>query len=155
LQSLQNAHTFFFEMAQITLQYKPPLGFFGNIQTESAHNGPPAFNVKAALLPIVNFARIYALKNNILETATLSRLQVLHEQGLLVETSLHELALAFDVLVKMRLNHQTKQILGRERPDNLIKMSELSQMEKTLLKKILSDILVFQARVSRDFARTA
>src|SRR3989339_535398 len=140
---LTNAHAFFFVLAQITLQYRPPLGFFGNLQTEAKDNNSPALNVKAALLPIINFARIYALKHGIEETGTLARLATLHKKGVLAESSLLELNQAFSFLLGIRLQHQANQILSKKEADNLIELEELTQIEKTMLKRILSDILVF------------
>ena len=68
-------HAFFFHLAQTTLQFKPPLGFFGNIQLESGGEHRSAFNIKNAIIPVVNFARIYALSHHLEETNTLDRLR--------------------------------------------------------------------------------
>jgi PAS domain S-box-containing protein len=150
----KDKHVFFFHLAQTTLQYKPPLGFFGNIQLESTEDNSSAFNIKSAVIPIVNFARIYALKHDNEETGTLTRLQRLLAMGVLAKTSYDELSQAFSFLMQMRLSHQANQIGNGKNPDNYIDLRELTQIEQSLLRKIFSDILIFQARISRDFART-
>ena len=155
-QLIENKPAFFFYLAEATLQYKPPLSFFGNIQFESPETDSesPYFNIKSAMIPIVNFARIYALKNGLEATGTSLRLRGLLEKGVLVESSYDELVLAFSFLMQMRLSHQAKQVTSGKKPDNNIPLQRLTQLEKSMLKKIFSDILVFQARVRADFART-
>ncbi|MBI5387943.1 MAG: cache domain-containing protein [Verrucomicrobia bacterium] len=151
----EGKNTFFFHLAQSTLQFKAPRGFFGNIQLESSGERPAAFNVKAATIPLVNFARMYALQNRFAETNTIERLRRLREQGLLLPSSHDELAQAYTALMQMRLTHQAAQIGRGVEPDNFIDLQELTQLEHSVLKKIFADITVFQARLETDFARTA
>jgi PAS domain S-box-containing protein len=151
----EGKNAFFFHLAQSTLQFKAPRGFFGNIQLESSGERPAAFNVKAATIPLVNFARIYALQNRFAETNTLERLRRLRDQGLLLPSSHDELAQAYTALMQMRLTHQAAQIGRGAEPDNFIDLQALTQLDRSVLKKIFADITVFQARLETDFARTA
>jgi PAS domain S-box-containing protein len=148
-------NAFFFHLAQSTLQFRPPRGFFGNIQLESPGERAAAFNIKAAIIPLVNFARIYALKHGFAETNTLDRLRRLRDQGLLVPSSHDELAQAYTALMQMRLTHQAAQWNRGSPPDNFIDLQELTQLDRSVLKKVFADITVFQARLQTDFARTA
>ena len=147
--------TFFFHLAQNILQFRPPRGFFGNIRLETSGTHAAAFNIKTAIIPLVNFARLYALRHRIAETNTLERLHRLREQGLLLPSSHDELAQAFTTLMQMRLAHQAGQVSRGLPPDNYIEMEELTQLERAMLKKVFADITVFQARLQTDFARTA
>jgi PAS domain S-box-containing protein len=148
-------HVFFFHLAQSTLQFKPPRGFFGNIQLDTSGDHPATFNIKSAIIPLVNFVRMYALRHHLAETNTLERLARLRDQGVLVPSSHDELAQAYTALMQMRLIHQAGQIARGEPPDNHINLSELTQLERSVLKKVFADITVFQARLETDFARTA
>ncbi len=148
-------NTFFFHLAQSTLQFRAPRGFFGNIQLESPGERPAAFNLKAAIIPLVNFARIYALQQGFAETNTLDRLRRLRDQGQLVPSSHDELAQAYTVLMLMRLTHQAAQWNRGVAPDNFIDLQELTQLDRSVLKKVFADLAVFQARLETDFARTA
>ena len=148
-------NAFFFHLAQSTLQFRPPRGFFGNIQLESTGERPAAFNVKAALIPLVNFARIYALQHGFAETNTLDRLRHLRDQGRLVSSSYDELAQAYSALMLMRLTHQAAQCHRGAAPDNFLDLAELTQLDRSVLKKVFADLIVFQARLETDFARTA
>ena len=57
--------------------------------------------------------------------------------------------------MQMRLTHQAAQISRGAEPDNFIALPELTQLERSVLKKIFADITVFQARLQTDFARTS
>ena len=149
------APTFFFHLAQSTLQFKPPVGFFGNIQLETSGKNPSTFNVKSAVIPIVNFARMYALRAHLAETNTLDRLGRLRDAGVLKSSSHDELAQAYTALMEMRLSHQAKQWSQGIEPDNSLDLSELTQLDRSILKRVFADIAVFQARLQADFARIA
>ncbi|MCF7732406.1 MAG: DUF294 nucleotidyltransferase-like domain-containing protein [Akkermansiaceae bacterium] len=147
-------HAFFFHLAQTTLRFKAPRGFFGNIQLESSGEHG-AFNIKTAIIPLVNFARIYALQHRLTETNTLDRLAKLRDNGILLPSSHDELAQAFTTLMQLRLAHQAAQTGQGEEPDNLLNLRDLTPLERSMLKKIFADITVFQARMELDFARTS
>jgi signal-transduction protein with cAMP-binding, CBS, and nucleotidyltransferase domain/PAS domain-containing protein len=148
------APVFFFHLGQSTLQFKPPRGFFGNIQLESGGDHPSAFNIKTAIIPLVNFARMYALRHHLAETNTLDRLARLRDQGVIVPSSHDELVQAYTALMQMRLTHQAAQAGRGDAPDNYLNLNELTQLERSVLKKVFADITVFQARLETDFART-
>jgi len=145
---------FFFHLAQATLRFKAPRGFFGNIQLESSGD-QAAFNVKSAIIPLVNFARLYALRHRLAEIHTLDRLAALRDLGILLPSSHDELAQGYTALMQLRLAHQSAQIGRGEEPDNLIHLEALTQIERSMLKKIFADITIFQARMEMDFARTS
>jgi signal-transduction protein with cAMP-binding, CBS, and nucleotidyltransferase domain len=146
---------FLFHLAQSTLQFKPPRGFFGNIQLESSGDHAATFNIKSAIIPLVNFARMYALRHHVGETNTLERLGRLRDLGVLRPSSHDELVQAYTTLMQLRLTHQAAQVGRHTPPDNHVNLSELTQLERSVLRKVFADITVFQARIEADFARTA
>jgi PAS domain S-box-containing protein len=145
---------FFFHLADSTLRFKPPVGFFGNIQIETSGRHAAAFNIKSAIIPLVNFARIYALRQGYEETNTLARLRRLRDDGILLPSSHDELVQAYAALMQMRLAHQATQWSEGVEPDNQIDLRKLTALERMVLKKVFADITVFQARLETDFART-
>ena len=58
------------------------------VQTKEGH--PETFDIKEAMIPIVDFARIYALKNKIPETNTLDRFEGIFEKDILTKNQLRE-----------------------------------------------------------------
>lgn len=151
---VEGNNEFYFHLAQGTLQYKPPLGFFGNIQLKNNDATGSTFNIKSAIIPIVNFTRIYALDKKVKENNTFLRLHCLQEKEILMATMHNELKQALACLMEMRMHHQSRQITKGLKPDNYLSLNELTHIEQSLLKKIFSNILVFQSRLTRDYART-
>lgn len=137
------------------LLYKPPIGFFGKILLESGGEKPSTFNIKDSIHLIVNFARIYALKNNISETNTLNRLYQLNRSGELTDSSFREMEEVYDYLMRTRFRHQVKAIKNNTKPDNDINPKELTELEQHMLKYIFSQINNFQKKLSFDFTGSA
>jgi len=73
----------------------------------------------------------------------------------LLPSSHDELAQAYAFLMQVRLTHQAAQAGAGAPPDNLIDLGGLTQLERSMLKKLFADITVFQARLETDFARTS
>jgi CBS domain-containing protein len=68
-------------MTENALSFRPPLGFFRNFVVESKGEHRDALDIKSAMMPIVDFARVYALKNGVEAANTLERLQQLLIKG--------------------------------------------------------------------------
>ena len=142
---IHNQH-FFFHLAKNTLQCKIPIGLFGQIVTDTS-----GLNIKEAMLPIVNFARLYALKNNIEDTNTVDRLQRLSVISVLKKDSYQELMQAYDFLMLLRYKHQARLISEHREPDNFINLKDLTHIELTTLKQAFSCIAMVQKRIKFDF----
>jgi PAS domain S-box-containing protein len=148
---LERHPAFFSHMALNTLQYKPPIGLFGQIVTGSTGGSPKTFNIKEAMVPIVNFARLYALKHHLEETNTFDRLEQLHALGVLQEDSFRGLFQAYGHLMRLRYRHQVDAIKAGEPADNSIDPRSLSEIDMGVLKNTLSRITVIQKKVSFEF----
>ena len=75
---------------------------------------------------------------------------------MLLPSSHDELVQAYTALMQMRLTHQAAQMEPRaSNRTTSSTCSELTQLERSVLKKVFADITVFQARLQTDFARTA
>ncbi len=147
-----NKNVFFFHLARQALQFKPPLSFFGNIVTEeSIQTHEKYVNIKKIIIPIVSFARVYTLKNNIFENNTLNRLKKLNEKHVISNADHEELDQTYNFLMILRLKHQIAEISENKEPDNNIHLEEFSEIEKTTLKKALSTISNFQSKLNFDF----
>lgn len=138
-------------LAQSTINLKPQVGFWGNILLETAGAPPETVNIKKTIMPIVNFARIYALKYGISELNTIDRLKEIHELGHLNQALYSSISQAFEYLAMMRLQHQTSLIQRKANPDNLINTKLLSELDKTIIKKLLSYINNMLSKLSYDY----
>ncbi len=56
---------FFQLLARNVLPLSPPIGLFGKFVVESVDEHRKAFDIKSAMMPIVDYARIYALKHGV------------------------------------------------------------------------------------------
>jgi CBS domain-containing protein len=143
---------FFRRLVDNALYYKPPLGFFGNILVESRGDRRDAFDIKAAMMPLIDFARIYALKHNLEETNTQERLFRLHLEKVLTWTEYNELEQAYSFLMRLRLDHQVRAAVEENAPpDNFVNLKKLSRIERTMVKEIFKRIDKFQSKLTIDF----
>ena len=90
--------------AQNALLFKPPFRLLGNIYLSGGateHAGE--INLKDAMMPMVSFARLYALRHQINQTHTLERIEALSERDVILPSSRDEIIAAYDFLMQLRL----------------------------------------------------
>ncbi len=146
---------FFRHLAENALYFAPPIGFFRNFLVESEGEHRDSFDIKAAMQPVVDYARIYALNNRIAETNTPGRLHRLMDQKLLTDKQHQELDAVYSYLMQQRFVRQVKASLEENgKPDNYINPKKLSRIEQTTLKEIFKRIESFQEKLSFDFGLT-
>jgi PAS domain S-box-containing protein len=151
-ETLRSGQAFFPHFAQNSLLFKPPMRLFGRILGgAAAGEHPGSLNLKDAMMPIVNFARLYALRHEIDETHTLDRLDALAGQDVLLPSSREEITAAYDFLMRLRLRHQSAAIAAGQQPDNLVNHRKLRHMEEILLKQAFAQIDAVQKKISCDF----
>jgi len=146
---------FLLHFAQYTLQYKAPLSFFGHIVLGEGKEGQRTFNIKEALMPVVNFARLYAFRHGVADVNTVDRLHALLEIGVLRENLHDEAVQVYDYLMQLRLARQVASLDRNDAPGNDIDPRELTHIESTLLKQALAQIANIQKKISFDFLGSA
>jgi signal-transduction protein with cAMP-binding, CBS, and nucleotidyltransferase domain/predicted metal-dependent phosphoesterase TrpH len=134
---------FLLHYALYALQYKIP------------RLGGRVLNMKDILMPVVNFARLYAFKNGIPETHTLDRLRTLLEIGMIKESLYEEAGQVYDQLMGMRLAHQARCAEQGRAPNNELETADLTHLEETLLRQALSQMGNLQKKISFDFLGSA
>jgi len=143
---------FFRHLAENALFFTPPIGFFRNFLVESKGEHRDSFDIKAAMQPVVDYARIYALNHRIAETNTLGRLNELLRQKKISPQQFNELDTVYSYLMQQRFARQVRVLLEEHaEPDNYINPKKLSRIEQTTLKEIFKRIEKFQAQLSFDF----
>ncbi len=151
-EALRAKPSFFPHFAQNSLLFKPPLRLFGRVLSGGAggdHQG--LLDLKDALMPIVNFARLYAIRQGLEETHTLDRLKALVEADVLPESSCQEISEAYEFLMRLRLQRQAEALSSGQTPDNAFNYRRLGQLEQTLLNQSFAQIAAVQKRISYDF----
>ncbi|MBT8372968.1 MAG: cyclic nucleotide-binding domain-containing protein [Deltaproteobacteria bacterium] len=143
---------FFRHLTENALFFTPPIGFFRNFLVESKGEHRDTFNIKAAMQPVVDYARIYALKHKIKETNTFGRLHQLLAKRKITGQEHNELETAYSYLMQQRFANQVKTAIDENKePDNYVNPRHLSRIEQTMLKEIFKRIEKFQAKLSFDF----
>jgi CBS domain-containing protein len=149
--SLKGWVGFFRHLTENALYFKPPLGFFRNFLVESKGMHRDEFDIKSAMTPIVDFARIYALHNRIEETNTLERLAYLRRKEVLTQKEYEELEKAYSFLLQLRFVRQLTTIVEKSKPDNYINPKDLTRIEQKMLKEIFLRVVNFQSKLEVEF----
>jgi PAS domain S-box-containing protein len=149
---LADEPAFFHHFAQNALMFKPPFRLLGNIYLSGGateHAGE--INLKDAMMPMVSFARLYALRHQISQTHTLERIEALSERNLILPSSRDEIVAAYDFLMQLRLQNQMSTIQAGRLPQNIIHPGKLGYIQQELLKQAFAQIAAVQKKVSYDF----
>ena len=143
---------FFRHMTENAVYFKPPIGFFGNFLVKSEGKYRYCLNIKNAMTPIVDFARIYALKNNIKETNTQERLYQLYLKKILSRDEYNEIEQAYSFIMQIRFMQQIYSIIDEGiKPVNYINPKKLSTIEQKMLKEVFKRIERIQTKLSFEF----
>lgn len=148
---IQSHPAFFIFLAENIQKLKPPLSLFGNIVVGKTKTEPDAFDIKKVMVPLVDIARLYALKEGIRETSTLGRLEKLVLLGILNEEQYEDRVEAYKILMMIRLRHQAKQFSLGIPINNFINPDAIPHVEEAMLKKIFLQITEFIGRVVMEF----
>jgi CBS domain-containing protein len=151
-QSLAEHPNFFRYLAETTLVRKPPLGLFRTFVVESKGKHRDTLDVKHPMSTIVNYTRLYALKNGVEETNTQERMYQLFLKKRLSWEDYYDFEQAYSFLMNLRLARQiTAVIRENAKPDNYINPNKLSRLEQTMLKEIFKRIENYQEKMVFDF----
>ncbi len=156
--TLANVPAFFPHFAQNALLFKPPFRLLGNIylsggatDTLSGTRHAGEINLKDAMMPMVSFARLYALRHQLNQTQTLERIEALAERNVILPASRDEILAAYDFLMQLRLQNQIAAIQAGRPPSNIIHPGKLGYIQQELLKQAFAQIAAVQKKVSYDF----
>jgi PAS domain S-box-containing protein len=150
--ALAHEPAFFHHFAQNALAFKPPFRLLGSIYLgggATEHAGE--INLKDAMMPMVGFARLYALQHRVPQTHTLERIEALTERGIIQPASRDEIVAAYDFLMQLRLQTQASALQAGKTPANIVHPSRLGYIQKELLNQAFAQIAAVQKKVSYDF----
>ncbi|MEX0983054.1 MAG: DUF294 nucleotidyltransferase-like domain-containing protein [Bacteroidales bacterium] len=146
-----NKPVFFYHMAQAVLKFKPPMNIFGRIVGRDAGADALEVDIKKAMMPVLTFIRLYAIRENLGATNSLERLHALAERKSVDSTSYEELVQGYELMMRLRLKFQVESISQNEEPGNIIDLNRLTRMEGAMLKKTFSQVTDLQTKVGFEF----
>ena len=122
-------------MAANVLTHRPPIGFFRRFVQEDDGSQSEGLNLKhRGIVPITDLVRIRALEGGIESAATLRRIELAAEQGVMNENDARSLQDAFVLINRIRLDYQAEQMADGQKPTNFVPPDELSQLMRRHLK---------------------
>lgn len=124
---------FLARLAFTALRRESPLDMFGQLRGMRQDRRRVLDLKLRGIAGIVDMARVFALEEGVPETNTLVRLRLAAERAVAVA---HDLIEAFEYLQQVRLRHQVRQLRAGVEPDNLVPLSELTQMERRWLRDL-------------------
>ena len=149
---LDSANLFKSIFAFISINHKPPLGFFRQLVVERSGQHKHEFDLKLkGTGPIVNAARMWSLEAGVEETNTIDRLRALDGVGTVDTKLLAELRDGLEFLTSLRLEHQLQQAKSGIPISNYINPAVLSPLQRGLLKEAFEAIAAAQALIKSKF----
>ena len=137
-------------MASNSLKHTPPLGLFGGVSTIRKGEHKDTIDLKLnGVVPIVDLARIYSLVGAIPEANTRRRLELGIEKGSVSASGGRDLIDAYDLIAGVRLRHQAAQIRGGAKPDNFVRLNELSEFEGNHLRNAFAVVKTMQSALGK------
>jgi len=146
--TVRNKPLFLYHLAYHTCMTKPA-HISGSILSDKSAD---MIDLKLAILPIVMFARTYAIKNSIWYTNTMERLLAIKERQVISEAMADDLIYIYNYLMRLRLRNQAD-LSDKNAPlSNMLNVKKLIDIELYILKKALSSIPDYQAKIKTDFS---
>ncbi|KAA0097519.1 CBS domain-containing protein [Mycolicibacterium sp. P1-18] len=106
------------------------------------------FDLKShAVTPIVNLARWGGLVGDVASASTPARLTAAAACGALSDRDAATLGEVFGMLQRLRMTHQVEQLVAGHSPGDVVTMSELSPLNRSLLNDGLREIAAVRRRV--------
>jgi CBS domain-containing protein len=106
------------------------------------------FDLKShAVTPIVNLARWGGLTADVASATTPERLRAAAEAGAITERDANTLVDVFVMVQRLRMTHQVDQLSAGHTPADVVTMSELSPLNRSLLNEGLREIAAVQRRI--------
>jgi CBS domain-containing protein len=149
---LKTANLFKSIFAWVSLDHKPPMGFFRSRVV--LRNGELRNRLDLKLQgtgPIVNAVRMFALDAGLPQTNTLERLSALQQAGYADTELLNELREALELLTLLRLECQLQQSKEGQPLSNFIEPSAINQLHRALLKQAFHSVERAQSLVKSNF----
>lgn len=135
-------NTFFIYMSESVLNINIP----DNMQKLKAY-----VDIKLLLLPIVDFARLYTIKQKLNETNTYRRLEAINDKGVLSNAVYKSLTYCYNFLMRLRLKHQIDCYDNNVEIDNIINPADLTDVDKQLLRSHFDVLENLMNKIRMDF----
>jgi CBS domain-containing protein len=133
-------------LARTATDFQPPLGFRGKLQLDDDGR----FDIKrGGVVPIANLARFHAIRSGITLSNTIGRLRGAAEAGALESDRAAELEEAFELVTRLRLEHQAAEVESGRPPTNRLAPADLPPLTRGQLRSALRAVADAQHALAR------
>ena len=135
-------------LARSATDFKPPLGFRGALVVQSTGDAHGVDLKKGGAIPITNLARFFAITNGITISSTVDRLVAVAESGALDPETAAALTEAFQIVMRLRLDHHAAQLQAGAEPHNIVDPADLRPLTRTQLREVFRAVAHAQKLLS-------
>lgn len=151
--AVESLPIFLHHLVKDDIAHRVPIGPFRTLLTPlwGEHRGQ--INLKAdACVHVVDLLRVLSLRHKVAETSTLGRLKELRKVGALAKDDADWLEIAYQTLMRLRIQDSLKRRSAGEPQRNHIPISELTEPERAALRDALVAVARFQESVGFTMA---
>jgi signal-transduction protein with cAMP-binding, CBS, and nucleotidyltransferase domain/predicted metal-dependent phosphoesterase TrpH len=140
-----------YRFARNALTFRPPMRLPGNIYVGGGAEHPGEIDLKDAMMPIVAYARVEAVRHRISVANTSERIDALAAREVIPPTSHDELERVYDLLMQLRLQTQLTAIRGGQPPSGRVQLTTLGHTQQELLRLAFGQIAAIQSRIGYEY----
>lgn len=140
-------------LAVEALAHRPPIGLFRRfVQERGGESGQQGLNLKKrGVLPVVDLARVAALETGLSVVHTEERLLAAAEAGLFNRQDAENLVQALRFIMRLRLEHQVRQVQRGETPDHWLDPDRLTALHRRYLRSAFDVVSTAQRAAGQRF----
>jgi CBS domain-containing protein len=140
-------------LARDIVERRPSLTMLGHISVRRSGPRRGTVDLKGGGgLQLVGAARLAALELSLSETNTVERFSASGARGLYSPAETTEINEAYQLLMRLRLQHQLEQLSQSQAPDNDVDPDRLSHGDGLLLREALKTVMRVQGGIRARFA---
>ncbi len=144
------------QMSDNALTNRPPLNWFGELSGQEDAAGVEGIDLKmSGSVPFVDAARIFALACGVTATNTVDRLEAAGARKGVPADEVRSWVDAFEHVQLLRLRTQHRRASGditASGAANVVPLSDLSALDRRILKEALRQVRAIQQRLEMDYA---
>lgn len=141
---------FIAHMIANSLKHRPALGFIRQFSTLRSGTYRNHIDMKLnGVIPITDLARIYALQARLPEVNTRARVLAAGHAGIISASGAHDLVEAYDLISRLRLEHQARLIRSGDKPNNYLDPAELSNFQRNHLRNAFMVVRTMQSALGQ------
>ncbi len=149
----RNNHLFLRQMYQEEADHNVALGFFGGFITEQEKEEYKGYlSLKhTGTLPLIGTVRLLALREGVVETSTLMRIDALYRMGVLSANDREGLCNSFEIITDILLRQQIRDFTADRKVSYYVDPKGLSRHTRAKLTEALKTIDEMRQRVRTEF----